>query len=914
MSTLHNLQKHNGGGVALRATFAALIALGSIPGAAVISSNFSPVAFAATRSSNDVPQGLAEKKAEVTRQIKALTNLDENAKKFYLDKVTNAKTERDVDGAAFDATYADSRIALGNVISVANAMKYDVAYSSVTQGKKETFEKKLQSAMEVYQNYYALRAIQIVQPELEAAMNALDGVSRDLAEKKAAVKDKLKDYGLSEQDKQKYEGEIDQARDENAANQVLLNAAKAALEKVITEANTKKSEVAYKKATQDRQDVFDVKLRSANTAIYAVNATTDTLNHARTDLTDAMGALDGVARDLAEKKTAATQTINSLTNLGDAKQSFLDQVTRARNAEDVAKAVADAQLADAKAALEKVIAEATNKKSEIAYTKATDGKKQAFEEKLNAATTAKDAQDATVDSLNQARTELEGAMGDLDGVAQDLAEKKTAAKQTINDLKNLEQQDKTTYCNQVDQRSDEHGVNRVVADAKFADAKAALKKVITEATNKKSEIAYTKASPEKKQAFEGRLRFAISLRDSFATLSLLNKAKTELTDAMGALDGVARDLAEKKAAAKQTIGALENLEQQDKTTYCGKVDQASDEAGVNKVVADAKLGDARLALDKVINAAYAKRNEVAYKKATPEKKQAFEGKLDAAFDVSLQGADSLNKARTELTDAMNALDGVARDLAEKKTAATQTIGGLTNLDENAKKPFVKQVTDAQNAEDVAKAVAAAKLADAKAKALKDLDTMILTPEQKDAAKKAIEDATDPDKVDKAIKAANEQSQVNAHTHDAEDIAESEAAKATSTLYRLYNPYTHEHLFTTDKDEYDNLVAAGWTGEESDGKVAVNQGKGVYRLFNPTTGEHHYTSKEDEVADCVKAGWVNEGVKFHSVQNGTVPVYSMYNPYEKKFYHHYTSDPDEIAKMVKDGWIKEEIKWYAVPNE
>lgn len=135
------LAKTQRGGVALRATFAALIALGSIPGAAVISSNFSPVAFAATRSSNDVPQGLAEKKAEVTRQIKALTNLDENAKKFYLDKVTNARTERDVDSAAFDASYADSRVALGNAISVANAMKHDVAYSSVIQGKKDTFEK-----------------------------------------------------------------------------------------------------------------------------------------------------------------------------------------------------------------------------------------------------------------------------------------------------------------------------------------------------------------------------------------------------------------------------------------------------------------------------------------------------------------------------------------------------------------------------------------------------------------------------------------------------------------------------------------------------------------------------------------------------------------------------------------------------
>ena len=134
------------------------------------------------------------------------------------------------------------------------------------------------------------------------------------------------------------------------------------------------------------------------------------------------------------------------------------------------------------------------------------------------------------------------------------------------------------------------------------------------------------------------------------------------------------------------------------------------------------------------------------------------------------------------------------------------------------------------------------------------------------------------------------------------------------MYRLYNPYTHEHLFTTDAAEKDNLVSLGWNFEGTTGKVYMHGEKGgVYRLYNPTTGEHHYTTKEDEVANCVKAGWKNEGVKFFSVLDNdkqTVGMVSMYNPYEKKFYHHYTSDPDEIAKMVKDGWRKEEIKWYA----
>ena len=134
------------------------------------------------------------------------------------------------------------------------------------------------------------------------------------------------------------------------------------------------------------------------------------------------------------------------------------------------------------------------------------------------------------------------------------------------------------------------------------------------------------------------------------------------------------------------------------------------------------------------------------------------------------------------------------------------------------------------------------------------------------------------------------------------------------MYRLYNPYTHEHLFTTDAAEKDNLVSLGWNFEGITGKVYMHGEKGgVYRLYNPTTGEHHYTTKEDELAKCVKAGWKNEGVKFFSVLDNdkqTVGMVSMYNPYEQKFYHHYTADSDEIAKMVKDGWRKEEVKWYA----
>ena len=149
-----------------------------------------------------------------------------------------------------------------------------------------------------------------------------------------------------------------------------------------------------------------------------------------------------------------------------------------------------------------------------------------------------------------------------------------------------------------------------------------------------------------------------------------------------------------------------------------------------------------------------------------------------------------------------------------------------------------------------------------------------------------------------------------------DAKKKETDPRFGTLYRLYNPYTHEHFFTAETVENDNLVRLGWKSEGGVGYIYKHAEKGgVYRLYNPTTGEHHYTMNEDEVAKCVKAGWKNEGVKWFSAQNKDVTLnklYSMYNPYEKKFYHHYTADAKEIEQMVKAGWRKEEVKWCTLP--
>lgn len=133
------------------------------------------------------------------------------------------------------------------------------------------------------------------------------------------------------------------------------------------------------------------------------------------------------------------------------------------------------------------------------------------------------------------------------------------------------------------------------------------------------------------------------------------------------------------------------------------------------------------------------------------------------------------------------------------------------------------------------------------------------------------------------------------------------------LLRLYNPYSGEHLFTTNRYEASDLVFRGWRSERSDGLVNLKEGTPVFRLYNEWTGDHHYTSDTNEVNACIKQGWTNEGIQFCSDEDATTDVYSMYNPYATKFYHHYTADANEMAQMQADGWKQEAVKWRVITD-
>ena len=83
------------------------------------------------------------------------------------------------------------------------------------------------------------------------------------------------------------------------------------------------------------------------------------------------------------------------------------------------------------------------------------------------------------------------------------------------------------------------------------------------------------------------------------------------------------------------------------------------------------------------------------------------------------------------------------------------------------------------------------------------------------------------------------------------------------MYRLYNQWSGEHLFTESKDEYGQLVGIGWSGEGTVWMAPERSATPIWRLYNPYSGDHHYTTSGEEYDQLGKLGWHKEGTAFYA---------------------------------------------------
>ena len=146
---------------------------------------------------------------------------------------------------------------------------------------------------------------------------------------------------------------------------------------------------------------------------------------------------------------------------------------------------------------------------------------------------------------------------------------------------------------------------------------------------------------------------------------------------------------------------------------------------------------------------------------------------------------------------------------------------------------------------------------------------------------------------------------------------------STTVYRLYDQNsTTKHLYTTDTQEYQNLLLKGWRDETKtaqgrfsvapynpfkakDNTQAVASGfaSPVYRVYQKFTADgnyvnrHFYTSDEAEYKGLIAKGWRDEGIAWYSRNFGGSKVYRTYSA--SRYEHLYTSSKAEADKSVSN---------------
>lgn len=138
------------------------------------------------------------------------------------------------------------------------------------------------------------------------------------------------------------------------------------------------------------------------------------------------------------------------------------------------------------------------------------------------------------------------------------------------------------------------------------------------------------------------------------------------------------------------------------------------------------------------------------------------------------------------------------------------------------------------------------------------------------------------------------------------------AEGSMMLFRMYNPNSGEHFYTTNVAERNNLYYAGWDYELRWEVYPPGQGSPVYRLYNPNAGDHHYTMNYAEFSNLVSVGWVNEGIAFQA--GGPCTVYRQYNPNAVAGSHNYTPSQAENNSLVMAGWYGEGYAWSVLDYE
>ena len=854
--------------------------------------------------------------------------------------------------------YRVDKDALKAEIAKENTVKNSDKYKNATDAKKKAYDDALAAAKRIDAKSNAtVEEVKKAKEDLANAAAALDGQATNKDALKAeiakdpTVKADDKYKNATENSKKAYDDALAEAKridakedatqaEVNKAKQDLANAA-AALDGQPTDKDALKAEIAkdptvkaddkYKNATDENKQAYDDALAEAKRIDAKTDATQAEVNKAKQDLANAAAALDGQPTNKDDLQSEVNKensvkdsdsykngTEESKKKYDDALQKAKDvladsnasqaEVDKAKKDIEDAAAALDGQPTD-KDALKAEIAKDPTVKADDKYKNATDEKKEAYDKALEEAKKVDEKEGASQAEVDKAKKDLEDAKNALDGQP----------------------------TNKDDLQSEVNKENDVKGDDKYKNATEDSKKAYDDALQKAKDV----------------------LADSNASQADVDKAKKDLEDAAGALDGQPTDKDALKAeiAKDPTVkddDKYKNATDEKKEAYdkaleeAKKVDEkeGATQAEVNKAKQD--LANAAAALDGQPTDKDALKAEIAkdptvkaddkYKNATDEKKQAYDDALAEAkrIDAKTDATQAeVNKAKQDLANAAAALDGqpTDKDALKAEIAKDPTVKAddkYKNATENSKKAYddalaeakrIDAKTEATQAEvnkakeDLANAAAALDGQPTDKDALKaeiakdptvkaDSKYKNATDEKKEAYDKALEEAKKVDEKEDATQAevnkakqdlANAAAALDGQPTDKDALKAEIAKDPTVKADDKYKNATDEK-----KEAYDKALEEAKKVDEKEGATQAEVNKAKEDLANAAAAlDGQATNKDALKAEIAKDPTVKADDKYKNATDEKKEAYDKALEEAKKVDEKEGATQAEVNKAKED---------------
>ena len=595
-------------------------------------------------------------------------------------------------------------------------------YKNLTPGDKKQFIENIQNAAD--ENDINTIKQQAAEKATQN-QNAADNSNKEGLDKaKTDAKKKIGELtNLNALDKQKYQGDIDSAKDLDSVETILDNAntadAKAAAKKKIAELKQKGDltedeangligridsakdlrevegileEAELKKAKKDAKSEVD-KLTNLNKA--QKDALKAEIDDIETDPTS------NKLKTVDQAKTAITDVVTKAKELDGKMKSLKDLVTLVNGQKSTLTAKSDYK-DDKKNAFDTALTNASNLVDTAKGTNADGTKVDEIKKALEKA--VQDLGGKTVDK-SKLQTEIETAYG-LQGKnnqgQDDSSKKKNPKYENASEAKKNDFDTALSNAKQVYNQRDasQQSINK--AESKLSEAidaldghdKTQLVAKLTEAKGKKSDISYKNASAEKQTALDNAIASAESIvKKAGATEQEISDAITALNDAVTGLDGQDTSALQKAvndANINKSKVAYKNADKDKRDNFDhalqaaqyilknpqGKTEEAINDAKANLETASNALNGTvdTSKLQAEVNKANSLKKSVQYTNAVQDKKSAFDAALQQA-ESSLTEANNnqshkspeekqkaVNDALQQLQTAAVALNGV--DIAD----------------------------------------------------------------------------------------------------------------------------------------------------------------------------------------------------------------------------------------------------------